>query len=458
MAFALSFVPVEVGVVRCRQNRVVPRERTSRPDSGREFFLLRLEESLSYVRGLKCRECGRLYPVEAMHVCEYCFGPLDVDYDYEEIRRNVTRETIAAGPRTIWRYRDLLPVEGERVVDIGAGCTPLVRADNLARELGLRELYIKNDCVNPSYSFKDRPVSVASSKAIELGFDTLACASTGNLACSVAAHAARAGLRACVFIPTNLEQGKIIGAAIYEPTLVAVDGNYDDVNRLCSELADQYNWAFVNINLRPYYSEGSKTLAFEVAEQLGWRAPDHIVAPIGSGSLFTKIWKGFNELAKVGLIDSVPTRMSAAQPLGCSPVVTAYRAGTETIQPVRPDTIAKSVAIGNPADGYYCVKIIKQSNGGCEAVTDAEIVEGIRLLARTEGIFAETAGGVTIAGLKKLVEAGTIRPDEVTVAYVTGNGLKTQEAVADHVARPLQIDATIESFEAALRERELALV
>ncbi|HLH71935.1 MAG TPA: threonine synthase, partial [Chloroflexota bacterium] len=305
---------------------------------------------MAYIRGLKCRECGRLYPTEAIHVCEYCFGPLEADYDYDAIRANVSREKIAAGPRTIWRYRDLLPVNGDRVIDIGAGCTPLVRADNLARELGIRELYLKNDSVNPSYSFKDRPVSVASSKALELGFDTLACASTGNLACSVAAHAARAGLRACVFIPANLEQGKIIGAAIYEPTLVAVDGNYDDVNRLCSELADQYNWAFVNINVRPYYSEGSKTLAFEVAEQLGWRAPDHIVAPIGSGSLFTKIWKGFNELKKVGLIDSSPPRMSAAQPLGCAPVYTSYVNGTENVRPVRPDTIAKSVAIGNPAD------------------------------------------------------------------------------------------------------------
>jgi threonine synthase len=413
---------------------------------------------VAYIRGLKCRECGRLYPTEAIHVCEYCFGPLEADYDYDAIRANVSREKIAAGPRTIWRYRDLLPVNGDRVIDIGAGCTPLVRADNLARELGIRELYLKNDSVNPSYSFKDRPVSVASSKALELGFDTLACASTGNLACSVAAHAARAGLRACVFIPANLEQGKIIGAAIYEPTLVAVDGNYDDVNRLCSELADQYNWAFVNINVRPYYSEGSKTLAFEVAEQLGWRAPDHIVAPIGSGSLFTKIWKGFNELKKVGLIDSSPPRMSAAQPLGCAPVYTAYANGTENVRPVRPDTIAKSVAIGNPADGYYCLRIIQESEGGCAAASDPEIIEGIKLLARTEGIFTETAGGVTIACLKKLVEDGKIDPDEVTVAYITGNGLKTQEAVVDHLVRPLQVAPTIESFEAALRERELALV
>lgn len=413
---------------------------------------------MTYVRGLTCRECGRLYPAEALHVCEYCFGPLEVSYDYEAIRANVTRATIAAGPRSIWRYRDLLPADGERLVDLGSGFTPLIRADNLARELGLRELYLKNDSVNPSYSFKDRPVSIASSKAIQLGFDTLACASTGNLACSVAAHAARAGLRACVFIPADLEQGKILGAAIYEPTLIAVDGNYDDVNRLCSEVADQYGWAFVNINLRPYYSEGSKTLAFEVAEQLGWRAPDHVVAPIASGSLFTKIWKGFHELARVGLIDSVATRMSAAQPLGCSPVYTAYLEGSDTVRPVRPRTIAKSLAIGNPADGYYCLKIIAESGGACEAASDEEIVEGIKLLARTEGIFTETAGGVTIACLKKLVATGKIHPDELTVAYVTGNGLKTQEAIADRVIQPIQIAPTLEAFEAALRVRDTALV
>jgi threonine synthase len=417
-----------------------------------------LEDVVAYIRGLKCRECGRLYPAEALHVCEYCFGPLEVDYDYEAIRATISREKIAAGPRSIWRYRDLLPIDGDQIVDLGSGYTPLVKADNLARELGLRELYIKNDSVNPSFSFKDRPVSIASSKAVQLGFDTLACASTGNLACSVAAHAARAGMRACVFIPADLEQGKILGAAIYEPTLIAVDGNYDDVNRLCSEVADQYGWAFVNINLRPYYSEGSKTLAFEVAEQLGWRAPDHVVAPIASGSLFTKLWKGYNELRKVGLIGTDPPRMSAAQPDGCAPVYTAYVEGTDSVRPVRPDTIAKSLAIGNPADGYYCLKIIAESNGACDAASDAEIVEGIKLLARTEGIFTETAGGVTIACLKKLVEAGKIRPEEVTVAYITGNGLKTLEAVVDHVVQPVRIAPTIESFEAALRQREPALV
>jgi threonine synthase len=411
---------------------------------------------MSFATNLRCRECGRLYDLEPIHVCEFCFGPLEVIYDLEAARRTVTRERIAAGPHSIWRYRDLLPVKGERIIDINAGFTPLIRAENLARELGLKKLYLKNDCVNPSYSFKDRVVSVASSKALEFGFDTLACASTGNLACAVAAHAARAGMKAYVFIPANLEAGKILGAAIYNPTLIAVDGNYDEVNRLCSELADRYGWAFVNINMRPYYSEGSKTLAFEVAEQLGWRAPDHVVVPVASGSLFTKIWKGFHELAAIGLIDGVPTRMSAAQAEGCAPVVTAYREKTLNVRPVRPQTVAKSLAIGNPADGYYVLKIIKESGGAAEAVTDEEIIEGMKLLARTEGIFAETAGGVTIATLKRLVQAGQIRPDELTVAFITGNGLKTQEAVADSVVQPVRIRPTLRSFEEAMAERLLA--
>ena len=413
---------------------------------------------MSFVKCLKCRECGRTYPVEPVHVCDFCFGPLDVDYDYEAMARVVSKERIESGPRTIWRYRDFLPIDGDRIVDIGAGFTPLLRAENLGRELGLKQLYIKNDCVNPSYSFKDRVVSVASSKAIEFGFDTIACASTGNLAGAVAAHAARANLKACVFFPANLEQGKILGAAIYNPTLVAVDGNYDDVNRLCTEVADRFNWAFVNINIRPFYSEGSKTLAYEVAEQLGWRAPDRVIVPIASGALFTKIWKGYHELVKVGLLDSVPTRMCGAQAEGCSPVVTAYKANTLNVRPVKPDTIAKSLAIGNPADGYYVLKIIAESNGCAESVTDDEIVEGIKLLARTEGIFAETAGGVTIATLKKLAEAGQIDPDEVTVAYITGNGLKTQEAVLGRTAEPIRVVPTLESFEAAFGERVGTLV
>jgi threonine synthase len=356
----------------------------------------------------------------------------------------------------MWRYKDLLPVNSQEVVDINAGFTPLIRAHNLGRELGLRELYVKNDSVNPSYSFKDRVVSVAATKAGEFGFNTLACASTGNLACAVAAHAAKAGLKAYVFVPADLEQGKIVGAAIYGPTLVAVDGSYDEVNRLCSELADRYQWAFVNINVRPYYSEGSKTLGYEVAEQLGWRAPDHVVVPIASGSLFTKIWKGLNELSELGLIGEVRTRMSGAQAAGCSPVVTAYHAGTLNIRPVRPNTIAKSLAIGNPADGYYVLKIIQDSQGSAAEVTDDEVVEGMKLLAQTEGIFTETAGGVVIAALKRLVRSGVIKPDELTVVYVTGNGLKTQEAVVDNLEKPVTVKPTLASFEEAMGPRLVA--
>ncbi len=412
---------------------------------------------MSFVTGLKCRECGRSYPIEPTHICEFCFGPLEVEYDYEKIRANVSREKIAAGPPTIWRYRDFLPVEGDRIVDIGAGYTPLIKSNNLAKALGLDNLYLKNDCVNPSYSFKDRVVSVACTKALEFGFDTLSCASTGNLACAVAAHAARAGMKACVFIPADLEQGKILGAAIYAPLLVAVDGNYDEVNRLCSEVADEFGWAFVNINIRPYYSEGSKTLAYEVAEQLGWRAPDHVIVPIASGSMFTKIWKGYNELAKVGLIDGVPTVMNGAQALGCSPIVTAFNDGHTHAKPVRPNTIAKSLAIGNPADAVYVLRILRETGGSADVATDEEVVNGIKLLAATEGIFAETAGGVTVAVLKKMAQDGRIPRDALTVAYITGNGLKTQEAVIGHIAQPMRIKPTLEAFEEALAKREPTL-
>jgi len=355
----------------------------------------------------------------------------------------------------MWRYKAFLPVQAEdQPVDIGAGFTPLVRANNLARALGLTQLYLKNDCVNPTYSFKDRPVSVASTKALEFGFEVLSCASTGNLAGAVAAHAARAGIPSYIFVPSNLEAGKILGAAIYDPVLVAVDGNYDQVNRLCSEIADRYHWAFVNINMRPYYAEGSKTLAFEVAEQLGWRAPEHVVVPVASGSMFSKIWKGFQEFATAGLIEGSLPRMSVAQALGCSPIATAYFNNTLNVKPVVPDTIAKSLAIGNPADGFYDLKIIQESGGAAEVATDQEIVDGIKLLAQTEGIFAETAGGVTIACLKKLVAAGKIGRDELTVAYITGNGLKTQEAVADEVAPALHVGPTLTSFEDRLASRE----
>lgn len=406
------------------------------------------------IKGLLCRECGRTYPADPIHVCEYCFGPLEVEYDYDVVRRMVSRAEIEAGPLTMWRYRHLLPVEDDGpIVDMHAGFTPLVKAENLGRVLGLNNLYIKNDTVNPTFSFKDRPVSVAAAKALQFGFDTLACASTGNLAGAVAAHAAKARMRACIFIPADLEPSKIVGAAIYQPTIVAVHGNYDDVNRLCSEIADRYNWAFVNINVRPYYSEGSKTLAFEVAEQLGWRTPDHVVVPVASGSMFTKIWKGFRELAKVGLVEDVRTRMTVAQAEGCAPIAHAYRARTTNIVPEKPRTIAKSLAIGNPADGYYSLRVVKESNGFAEAVTDEEVVEGIRLLAQTEGIFAETAGGVAIGALKNLVRDGKIGRDELVVAYVTGNGLKTQEAVAEHLGQPIHIPPSLRAFEDALVDR-----
>ncbi len=404
---------------------------------------------MSYASALRCRRCGREFPLEALAICDFCFGPVEVAYDYDAIARNMTRKSIEASPCTMWRYRDLLPV-GENILDIGSSVTPLVKADNLACKLGLKELYIKNDCLNPTNSFKDRVVAVAVSKALDFGFDVIACASTGNLANSVAAHAAKAKLKAYVFIPADLEQGKVVGTAIYGPNVITVKGNYDEVNRLCSEVAENYDWGFVNINLRPYYSEGSKTLAYEVAEQLGWRAPKYAVVPAASGSLYTKIWKGLGELKKIGLIESVSTRMFVAQAAGCGPIVEAYRTGASQIKPVKPNTIAKSIAIGNPADGFYALKTIKESGGGAWAVPDPEIIDAIKLLAETEGIFAETAGGVVIAALKKLAESGDIGTDGPTVAYITGSGLKTQEAILGTLDQPLLVEPTLISFEAAL--------
>jgi threonine synthase len=407
-----------------------------------------------FVDSLRCRECSRTYPVEALHVCEFCFGPLEVAYDYERIKAAVSRERIAAGPNTIWRYADLLPASAENPVNLGAGFTPLVRADRLAAELGLGELWIKNDTLNPTGSFKDRVVSVALTKARELGFKVAACASTGNLANSVAAHAARAGMESIVFIPHDLEQAKVLTTAVYGGTLVAVDGSYDDVNRLCAELTSEHpSWAFVNVNVRTYYAEGSKTLAFEVAEQLGWQAPDHVVVPIASGSQLTKIHKGFKELHQVGLLEGAEpphVRVSGAQATGCSPVATAFAEETDVIRPQRPSTIAKSLAIGNPADGFYALDVVRKTGGAVGSVTDDEIVEGIRLLARTEGIFAETAGGVTIATLAQLAARGVVRSDERVVAYVTGNGLKTIDAIAPHVGPTATIAPTLEAFDAAV--------
>src|ERR1700729_755708 len=359
---------------------------------------------VDFVTGLRCRGCGLDFPAEALHVCDYCFGPLEVAYDYERIAATVTRERIESGPRSIWRYRDLLPVDDDRPVDLGAGFTPLVRADRLAAELGLGELWIKDDTANPTGSFKDRVVSVALTKARQLGFKVAACASTGNLANSVAAHAARGGMTSVVFIPHDLEVAKVTATAVYGGNVVAVEGTYNDVNRLCAELASEHPaWAFVNVNIRTYYAEGSKTLAFEVAEQLGWTAPDHVVVPVASGSQLVKVARGFQELYQVGLLDEEPhVRVSGAQAAGCSPVATAFAEKTDAIKPVKPHTIAKSLAIGNPADGWYALKTVRDSGGSFASVTDDEIIEGIRLLARTEGIFAETAGGVTIATLAKL--------------------------------------------------------
>ena len=407
---------------------------------------------MSYVKALQCRECAREYPIEPLNVCEFCFGPLEVSYDYDSIARDVTRKSIADGPLTMWRYHAFLPVESQSPVDLGAGFTPLLKADNLGRMLGLDHLYIKNDSVNPTFSFKDRPVSVTATKALEFEFEVLACVSTGNLMGAVAGHGAKAGMRTVVFFPSDLENGKIVGAAIYGATLVAVDGTYDEVNRLCSELADNLGWAFVNINMRPYYAEGSKTLGYEVAEQLGWRAPDNCVVPAASGELHTKIWKGLTEFADVGLIERAKTRMHLVQAEGCSPIVEAFKLGTKVVRPVKPDTIAKSLAIGDPAAGVYALQTLAECDGAAVAAPEDEVVEGIQLLAETEGIFTETAGGVVISGLRKLAKSGTIKRDEVTVAFITGNGLKTQEAV-NHIAKPVNIQPTYQSFEAAMAER-----
>ena len=401
---------------------------------------------MPHVVGLACRECGRAYAVEPLYVCDFCFGPLEVKYDYDAVRQAISREKIKDGPPTIWRYDDLMPVSREKAVDIGAGMTPLLKADNLGRELGLDNLWIKNDAVNPTYSFKDRVVSVAATKALEFGFDTLACASTGNLAGAVAAHGAKARMRTLVFIPADLETGKIVGAAVYGPTVVAVKGNYDDVNRLCSELSDSRHWAFVNINMRPFYSEGSKTLGYEVAEQLGWKAPDHVIVPVASGSLLTKVWKGLHEFAALGLIGDVKTRMHVAQAAGCAPIANAFNQGQTHARPVVPRTVAKSLAIGNPADGYYAIKILRESNGSAFAVPEPEVAEGMRLLAQTEGIFTETAGGVVVSTLRYLAPEGVIKRHEQVVALITGNGLKTQEVVAQYV-NPVHIDPTVESFD-----------
>ncbi len=382
------------------------------------------------LKGLKCRECGRAYRAAPVHVCEFCFGPLEVDYDYEALKGVVTRETIAAGPPSMWRYRELLPVEGDIAVGHHVGYTPLVRAQNLAEELGVREVWVKNDSVcHPSWSFKDRVVAVALTKAKEFGYDTVACASTGNLANSVAAHAAEASLKSYIFIPADLEPGKVVATLVYNP-----------------------RWAFVNVNFRPYYSEGSKTYGYEIVEQLGWRTPDHVVVPCAGGSLITKIWKAMKEFKQLGLIERVGTKVHAAQALGCGPIVTMIKNDTDVLVPVRPNTIAKSLAIGNPADGYYAYRTVKESGGYGEHATDPEIIEGMLLLARTEGIFTETAGGVTVAATRKLIDAGVIGKQDSLVVCITGNGLKTPDALYARLETHVKIRPSLSAFDRALAD------
>src|ERR1700694_1740464 len=416
--------------------------RTRRPLSAGAFFISDQTSRRKSVKRLRCQECGRLRDFEPAYVCEHCFGPLELAYDFPEAKERASHASIAKGPNTIWRYRELLPAPEGEPIDLGTGFTPLVKASNLGKELGLDHLYLKNDTVNPTGSFKDRNVAVATNFALSYGFDTLSCSSTGNLAGSVAAYAARAGMRAMVFIPAGLEPGKVGAASAYGATVVEVNGNYDDVNRLCAELADLYRWAIVNVNLRPFYSEGSKTLAFEVVEQLDWRAPDHLVVPVAAGSLLAKTAKAFQELVGVGLLDSVSTRIHAAQAEGCAPVSTAMQQGQDQVTPVRPSSIAKSLAIGNPADGRYAARAVRASGGWGTVCRADAVVAGMALLAETEGVLSEPAGGVVVAGLKELVTGGRIRREETVVICITGNGLKTTElfAVRDgyrlHRARP----------------------
>lgn len=407
-----------------------------------------------FFTSLKCRECGRHYPKEALHVCEFCFGPLEVEYDYEAIRGVLTRERVRCRPTTMWRYRELLPIEGEPTVGFQVGFTPLVKADRLAKRLGLREVWVKNDTVNyPTLSFKDRVVSVALSRARELGFEVVACASTGNLANSVAAHAASAGLKSYVFIPADLETGKVQGSLVFGTNVVGIHGTYDEVNRLCSEIAGKYGWAFVNVNIRPYYAEGSKAMGFEIAEQLGWKLPDHVVVPMAGGSLITKIHKAFKEFVTLGLVDEHDCHIHGAQAEGCAPIVNAFKAGTDIIKPVnKPHTIVKSLAIGNPADGFYSIQTMRQTAGWAENPSDEEVVAGIRLLAETEGIFSETAGGVTVAAARRLVEAGRIKPNETVVLCITGHGLKTHEAVNGKCGAPRLIGPHLREFAALLEK------
>lgn len=405
---------------------------------------------MSHVRALKCKECGAEYPASTTATaCEEDFGPLEVVYDEAALRREVTRASIEAGPRSMWRYRALLPVSGEAPTGHRSGWTPLVRADRLAKALGVDELWVKDDSVDqPTFSYKDRVVAVALARAVELGLDTVGCASTGNLAHSVAAHAAMAGLDAVVVIPHDLEAGKVAAMKAFGAKVVPIDGNYDDVNRLCTEIAERFGWGLVNVNLRPFYTEGAKTFGYEIAEQLGWRLPAHTVLPVAGGTLLPKVAKAYGELARLGLVAEAPARLYGAQAAGCDPVATAVREGRDHFRPQKPKTLAKSIAIGNPADGPYAIDVIRKSGGWADSASDPEIVAAIRLLAKTEGIFTEPAGGATLAVAKKLIESGRIPRDERIVVGITGNGLKTIEALEEASPRPRGIAARIEAFEA----------
>jgi threonine synthase len=414
--------------------------------------MMSMDKTIGFMKALKCRECGREYPLEATHVCEFDFGPLEVVYDYDRVRETLSRSAVAGRLQTMWRYRELLPVQQAPTVGLQVGFTPLVRADRLARQLGMRELWIKNDTVNyPTLSFKDRVVSVALSRARELGFNTVACASTGNLANSVAANAAAAGLKAYVFIPVDLEQSKVVNSLVYGARVIGIKGHYDEVNRLCAEIAGKFGWAFVNVNMRPYYAEGSKSMGFEIIEQLGWRIPKHTVVCMASGSLLTKIHKSYQEFIEIGMVPETEYQIHGAQATGCSPISTAQKAGMDFFKPVKPNTIAKSLAIGTPADGFYALKVMKETGGVAEDVTDDEIRDGIKLLAECEGIFAETAGGVTVGVARKLIASGRIPADDAAVLCITGHGLKTVDAVANHTGRAREIKPSLREFEALLQ-------
>jgi len=402
---------------------------------------------MSYVLGLKCKECGHRVGIKPLHVCEQCFGPYEVEYDYAAMKGKVTRESIQKGGKNLWRYKDLLPVD-KPVTGHHSGFTPFKKADRLGKLLGCKNLWIKDDSCNyPTYSYKERVVSVSISKAVEFGFDTVGCASTGNLANSTAAHAAQAGLRCFVMIPHDLEQGKVLGSLIFGPTMVRIRGTYDDVNRLCTEIADKYGWAIVNVNLRPYYTEGAKTYGFEIAEQFGWQLPQHTIVPTAGGTILPKIHKAYQELITLGLVEDNKPKIYSAQAAGCNPVVKAIQKGVDIIEPQKPNTIAKSIAIGNPADGYYAYKVVTESGGWGESATDPEIVAAIQLLAKTEGIWTEPAGGTTLAATIKLIESGRIPKDDSIVVSITGNGLKTLEAVANELPYPTVIDAKMSEFD-----------